>query len=88
MASANYKLCDMCGNKTFYDADLSYDFNDPDNTPVKEVGSHTKSYTYSLDHLGDWAVLCDECSKKYKTVIMEIEDDVPSIEPEMFNVIR
>lgn len=26
MASADYKLCQVCGGKTFYDSDIHYDY--------------------------------------------------------------
>jgi len=28
MAIGNYKLCDVCGKKAFYDAELNYEFGD------------------------------------------------------------
>jgi hypothetical protein len=78
MALADYKLCDQCGGKAFYDTNLSYSFSEkvsgawknPDD-PFKEVGEYQEGA--SLDYLGDWAVLCLECAKTHKTVIVKIE---------------
>jgi len=59
MAAADYKLCDNCGRKTFYDAALEY----PDPTPP--------TYQYIPDGVGDWAVICEPCAKTYICVVME-----------------
>ena len=50
MALADYKLCDACGAKTFYDAALEYDLDGPIIREPKPVG------------VGDWAVLCGACA--------------------------
>ena len=63
MAAADYRSCDVCGKKTFYDADLDYG-----NNPREFV----RGTEYSLGYLGDWVVICRECSKKYKATIIEI----------------
>lgn len=57
MARADYRLCDKCGGKAFYDATLDYDFR-----TYRDTG---------LWNLGDWAVLCRECAKKFECVIVE-----------------
>ena len=63
MAKADYRLCDVCGEKAFYDANLNYTF-------VRR-GDEVPSYTtlldgsYTLDYLGDWAVLCTESARKH-----------------------
>ncbi len=56
MALADYRLCDVCGNKCFYDAELSYDFDE-----------HKPTGLYNL---GDWACICNECAKTHKVVIV------------------
>lgn len=72
MAYADYRLCDICGCKAFYDANLNYEFpdkngNDAYGNPMQYVrGSHHK-----LDRLGDWAVLCINCAKTHKCVIVQ-----------------
>ena len=82
MAMADYRLCDVCGGKVFYDANLNYDQGPDewhDTPPFKEVGEPqyqsddlNKRAGYRLDYLGDWAVLCTSCAKTYKTVILPI----------------
>ena len=67
MAAADYRLCDVCGGKAFYDANLNNDFD----APAEE---HIRDSNYKLDYLGDWAVLCRDCAKTHKCVIEPIED--------------
>lgn len=87
MALADYKRCDVCGSKAFYDANLSYtqgpsDYSDA--PPFRSVGveqiadpalRHNRGTR--LGYLGDWAVLCQDCAKTHKTAILPIgeEDD-------------
>ena len=84
MAAADYRLCDVCGGKAFYDSELGYEINtegSPYNkTHFKIAGEDQCSnpellerYGYTLQYLGDWAVICNECSKEYKTQIVKIE---------------
>jgi hypothetical protein len=58
MALADYRLCDGCQGKAFYDSNLSYDFDEYPDT--------------GLSNLGDWCVLCRECAKTHKTQIVRI----------------
>jgi len=62
MASSDYRLCDVCERKTFYDACLNYEFHED-----------TKDPTYSLEHLGAWRVLCSDCSKTHLVVVLSKE---------------
>ncbi len=62
MAMADYRWCDKCGCKAFYDANLNYNFE-------AEKGDCVHEADYSLDFLGDWAVLCKECSKTHECII-------------------
>lgn len=55
MAAADYRLCDVCGGKTFYDAELDYSGG-----PWGE----------NLVGLGDWAVICEECAKTHKCIVV------------------
>jgi hypothetical protein len=85
MAAADYRLCDVCRGKAFYDANLNYEigsrkwnnesgkaeFSYPEN-PYRQAGNPCGNYV-ALDRLGDWAVLCLECSKTHKTQIARIE---------------
>lgn len=75
MAGADYRSCDLCGmGKVFYDAGLNYEPMSSEqeslgNVPFKEVGEPA---CYTLERLGDWAVLCKNCAKTHKCVIVEI----------------
>ena len=71
MALCDYRLCDRCGGKAFYDANLNY--GDPGATCVR--GQH-----YTLDHVGDWAVLCQTCAETHAVVIMSHETGTPRLE--------
>lgn len=64
MTLTNYRLCDKCGGKAFYDAGLNND-------------SDALSNDYALDNLGDWAFLCRTCAKTHKCVIVPM-DAVPA----------
>ena len=64
MAYADYRLCDKCECKAFYDANLNYDF-------TADASEHIRGQHLALDYLGDWKVLCKECAKKYICIIVE-----------------
>jgi hypothetical protein len=64
MAFRDYRLCDVCGNKAFYDMDLAYEY-DPE---IENV----KGEDYSLQNLGDWKVLCKKCAETHEVVIVKI----------------
>jgi len=69
MALADYRLCDKCGGKAFYDANLNYDWATPGNPiPADEL---VRDSVHRLDYLGDWSVLCRTCAKTYVCVIVE-----------------
>ncbi len=72
MAMADYKLCDVCGGKAFYDSRLNYEVS-REQTEVKQAGEGPCYYT--LDYVGDWAVLCNDCSKTHKTAIVPISGE-------------
>lgn len=59
MASADYRLCDRCGAKAFYDASLNY-----------EEGPSGED---RLDQLGDWRVICVRCARTHRTTIVPRE---------------
>lgn len=84
MAGADYKSCDVCSGKTFYDAHLNYeDGRDEwakDRAPFREVGKEqyedkalNQKSGLRLNYLGDWAVLCTNCAKTHKTQIVPIK---------------
>jgi hypothetical protein len=67
MAMRDYRLCDVCGNKAFYDAHLNYE--QERDTPKDEMA---RDCGYKLDYLGDWAVICIDCAKTHKTVVVPL----------------
>jgi hypothetical protein len=55
----DYRCCDVCGEKAFYDASLPYDFDKyPDN---------------GLFNLGDWRVICRKCSDTHVLRVVALE---------------
>lgn len=75
MACRDYRLCDICGAKAFYDARLNYDWPegsqlDPTWPPFRVAGE-AQDGDMRLDHLGDWSVLCVECAKTHQTQIVK-----------------
>ena len=72
MAGADYRLCDICDRKTFYNANLNYEFERDSWKPFEGID---KRRGWKLDNLGDWICLCKECSEKYKVVVMDREED-------------
>lgn len=59
MASADYWLCDHCGRKAFYDANLDYS----DDLLVRSDGRLLPT------GCGDAQVLCIECSATHEVVV-------------------
>lgn len=83
MAAGDYRSCDVCGGKAFYDANLSYEdgsgryASDP---PYRIAGAEQydkpellSKYGMRLGYVGDWAVICTDCSPKFKTQIVPID---------------
>lgn len=87
MAAADYRLCDVCNGKAFYDSNLCYeDGNDEyakTRNPYRIAGNEQyadkpefrQQYGMRLGYLGDWAVLCSDCAKTHKTQIVPIEKE-------------
>lgn len=72
MSSSDYRLCDLCGSKTFYDSDLNYSY-EPSKYIAEQMRPREKgedSGADYLDSLGDWAVICNKCAKTHKTAIV------------------
>ena len=85
MAGGDYRSCDVCGGKTFYDANLSYgDESDwADYMPYRVAGNEQygdpealQKYGMRLPYVGDWAVICDDCAKTHRTQIVPIANAV------------
>lgn len=57
MAAADYYGCDLCGSKTFYDAELDYDF--PTVPP----------YEPKLPGVGAMKVICLRCADTHEVTI-------------------
>jgi hypothetical protein len=82
MAKADYRLCDVCDENAFYDANLSYEDGrdyDGDEQPYRVAGAPqypdaamNKKYGMRLGYLGDWAVLCTDCAKTHRVQIVPI----------------
>ena len=65
MALSDYYLCDNCGKKCFYDANLNWEpcaFNDPE--AVEGMG-------LKLDYCGAIVALCHTCTKTHEIVLVE-----------------
>ena len=85
MALADYRLCDVCDGKAFYDANLNYEHEPsqwgPD-VPYREAGKEqcddpelNHKHGSRLGYLGDWAVLCLDCAKTHRTQIVPIKQE-------------
>lgn len=76
MAMSDYRLCDHCGGKAFYDSNLNYESSvkvgDKWVYPANafRINGEVEPYGLALDRLGDWAVICSECSKSFKCVVV------------------
>lgn len=60
MAATDYRLCDLCNCKTFYDSGLPYDFRQYPDT--------------GLDRVGEWKVICRDCAQTHTIVILCRDD--------------
>lgn len=58
MAMADYRLCDVCSGKTFYDANLDYQKPDAEH-----------AHEWWLHGVGDWAVICTKCSETHEVIV-------------------
>jgi len=81
MAMADYKLCDVCGEKAFYDANLNYEdgVSEWGLPPFRVAGAPqfddpqmVNKHGHRLGYVGDWAVVCAECAKTHRTAIVKI----------------
>ncbi|MBK8184310.1 MAG: hypothetical protein IPK63_16095 [Candidatus Competibacteraceae bacterium] len=67
--STDYYLCDVCGNTTFQDFELSYGMSDSIN-----INPDTK-HPWPDGNVGDMAVICKECAKTHRIEIVTIEPE-------------
>lgn len=84
MALADYRLCDVCDCKAFYDAELGYWWGQAEagsTPPYRQAGAeqmenpeHREKHGMRLGYLGDWAVICSDCSPRFKTAIVPVEE--------------
>ena len=63
MALADYYLCDVCGGKTFYDAELSYD---------RDNANPRTGHPWP-DAVGDMAVLCEGCARTHMVCLVALD---------------
>lgn len=79
MAAADYRLCDVCGGKAFYDANLNYQWADTDDLDdwgnKIEEDDYVRDRGYVLEYVGDWAVICTECAKTHRVAIESIKGE-------------
>ena len=81
MAAADYRLCDVCGRKAFYDANLNYEYGrtkwNEDDPPFRTNGvpqpEGEPRHELRCDYLGEWAVICGPCASTHKCVVVSIE---------------
>ena len=79
MALADYRLCDLCECKAFYDSNLNYEWPDKNGNgswgQKIEKDEFVRNSGHKLDYLGDWSVLCTDCAKTHKTQIVPLTDE-------------
>lgn len=72
MAGGDYRSCDVCGGKTFYDANISYEWPDGDDDyrdhHMRTCGE-LEWPAMSMHSVGDIAVLCWRCTLQYRTAV-------------------
>ena len=75
MALADYRLCDVCGKKAFYDSNLNYEFSTEKYPISQEELIEQPNNGLKLENLGKWAVLCKSCSKTHEIIIKQLEEE-------------
>jgi len=66
MAAADYRLCDVCHSKTYYDAEVSYEDAPP---------GHRLHGSPIPDGVGDWAVICKKCAETWEVVVRPLSKE-------------
>ena len=86
MALADYRLCDVCDSKVFYDANLNYDDAREKNDPESfRMAGEVEPWGARLDYLVDWAVICSDCAKTHKTIVVPIDAQIEQERSEHFD---
>ncbi len=67
MAAMDYRHCDVCGCKAFYDADLDYDNKRFDENSGGVPGN-----------VGAWVVLCVDCAKTHEIKLVARKETKPA----------
>lgn len=65
MAKADYYLCDVCGCKTFYDADVDYEDYD-----TGQINTHPHTGHPWPCFVGWMIVLCPDCAKTHTVTVV------------------
>ncbi len=79
MAASDYRLCDVCKGKTFYDARLNYEWVGDPNAPGCEVrNAGVLNDQLRLDWLGDWVVICEECAATHACIVVPKPKAMPT----------
>ncbi len=69
MALIDYYRCDVCGGKTFYDADVNYAC-----PTITHEGQTYPSYPY----VGDMKVVCPKCANHWEVKLAPREANLPT----------
>lgn len=64
MAASDYYLCDICEEKTFYDANVNYDSWGNGLQLNPKTG-----HAWPDGDIGNMAVICKDCSKTHEIII-------------------
>ena len=64
MAGADYYSCDVCGCKTFYDANIAYSQYEDENM------NPNSGHIWPDGDVGDMLVICKECAKTHKIALI------------------
>ncbi len=65
MAITDYYLCDVCGDKTFYDAELDYG------------DTWGSNYQPMPRGVGDMKVICKQCTETHQVVVRPLDTAMP-----------
>lgn len=80
MAYADYRHCEVCDCKVFYDSNLDYEQGrDVPKEEFARVNGEENPWGYKLHSLGDWAVICRDCAKTHKTIVVPINFPAPHL---------